>query len=69
MAMPGFRDLVPWADPYIVQLVHKLQRASGGLADPDWPESQPRAEAPPPLREPDADRLNPVTRGAWPRRS
>jgi hypothetical protein len=67
-SMPGFRDLVPWADPYIVQIVRKLQRASSGL-EPDWPEADLLAEAPPPLLEPDAETLLPRTRGGdWPRR-
>ncbi len=69
-SMQGFRDLVPWADPYIVEIVRKLQRASGGLVDQDWPDSPWfRAEAPPPLLEPDAETLLPRTRGGdWPRR-
>jgi hypothetical protein len=42
---PGFHDLVPWADPYIVALIEKLQRdEADGEAFSD-----PRGELPPPL--------------------
>ncbi len=65
----GFQDLVPWADPYIVQLVRKLQRASCGVVEPEWPDTDPWAEAPPPPMEPDTE--TPLTHrrgGEWPRR-
>jgi hypothetical protein len=59
----GFRDLVPWADPYIVELVRKLQRSSDELQDPV--RCGLRGEVPPPLLEPDADTwLPPRERGS-----
>jgi hypothetical protein len=59
----GFRDLVPWADPYIVELVRKLQRSSGELLAPAG--FDVRDEVPPPLLEPDTDTwLPPRERGA-----
>ncbi len=68
-ALAGFRDLVPWGDPYIVGLLRKLQRQSGAALSEDWPDTNPRDEAPPPLLEPDLDALPPRSRGAaWPRR-
>ena len=58
----GFRDLVPWADPYIVEIVRKLQHSTGGFVD--GVPSKVRAEAPPPLLEPDVDTwLPPRMRG------
>ena len=47
----GFRDLVPWADPYIAALVEKLRRASA-LAD-DLDASDAMNELPPPLGKDD----------------
>jgi hypothetical protein len=67
-SLPGFRDLVPWADPYIVQIIQKLQRASCGALVPDWPDTGLSAEAPPPLLEPNTETPLPRTRGDWPRR-
>jgi hypothetical protein len=40
----GFRDLVPWADPYIAELIEKL-RASARFGD----DGRPVNELPPPL--------------------
>lgn len=48
----GFRDLVPWADPYIAALVEKLRR------DAQREESlatDARNELPPPLGQNDRD--------------
>ena len=68
-SMPCFQDLVPWADPYIVGLVRRLQRASDETVVKDWPDAGLRGEAPPPLMQPDAESLQPRTRGTeWPRR-
>ena len=41
----GFRDLVPWADPYITALIEKLRRTD------EWSDSdhQLSGELPPPL--------------------
>jgi hypothetical protein len=50
----GFRDLVPWADPYIAALVEKLRNAD------DFPEEADRSdvvdELPPPFGNDQADR-------------
>jgi hypothetical protein len=48
----GFRDLVPWADPYIAALLEKLRRA----ADAEQHEAELKraaAELPPPLDKDD----------------
>lgn len=42
--LPGYTDLVPWADPYIASLVEKVQREGGRLLRKE----SPRAECPPP---------------------
>ena len=56
LAAPGaFQDLVPWADPYIVEIVRKLQRSTGGLLEQAWPDSDLWAELPPTLVEPDEE--------------
>lgn len=41
----GFRDLVPWADPYIASLLEKLSHTAAreGLYA-ERPDSEPRAE-------------------------
>jgi hypothetical protein len=45
--LPGYLDLVPWADPYIASLVEKLQSEGGRLLG--RPAAAPaRAECPPP---------------------
>jgi len=45
-ATRGFRDLVPWADPYIVSLVETLERGNGRLprasSKVPGPHSRPR---------------------------
>ncbi len=55
-----FRDLVPWADPYITSLLNKLGRAAA--AERGWSEAAYESEAvgelPPPLDK--EDRL-----GTW----
>jgi hypothetical protein len=43
----GFRDLVPWADPYIASLVEKLRRLAA--AEDESEARGARAEVPPPL--------------------
>jgi len=56
----GFRDLVPWADPYITALIEKLRRTDDWSADErssddrnrdEWSDSDGRlsSELPPPL--------------------
>ncbi len=60
----AFRDLVPWADPYIVSLVEKLrneQRAERSL-------SNPRGELAPPLdsgHHHGSSRRQPTRRFGW----
>ena len=47
----GFRDLMPWGDPYIVALMDKLRQADANeQADNDI-----AAELPPPLDSDDED--------------
>ncbi len=58
-----FQDLVPWGDPYIVGLIQKLQRTTGNRVEPAWPDSALRAEAPPPLLEPDTETYSPFKWG------
>jgi hypothetical protein len=53
----GFRDLVPWADPYIAALIAKLRRA----ADCDARESAIVDELNPPLESRENERD-----GRWP---
>ena len=49
-AAGGFRDLVPWADPYIAALIEKLRRsATLGVCD-----DEVVGELPPPLDSDDA---------------
>jgi hypothetical protein len=43
----GFRDLVPWADPYIASLVEKLRQLAALEDDVD--SRRTRGELPPPL--------------------
>ncbi|REK09924.1 MAG: hypothetical protein DWQ37_17630 [Planctomycetota bacterium] len=52
----GFADLVPWADPYIAALLHKLDRAAA------LDEAFERAELPPPL---DGDDREEVWEADW----
>jgi hypothetical protein len=47
----GFRDLVPWADPYIAALVENLRRLAEFEGDLD--SAPARAELPPPLGKDD----------------
>jgi hypothetical protein len=47
----GFRDLVPWADPYIASLVEKLRRTAA--IEEALSTSDARSELPPPLEEGD----------------
>lgn len=44
----GFRDLVPWADPYIAALLEKLRRAAAA-EEFEARTSDPACELPPPL--------------------
>jgi hypothetical protein len=46
----GFRDLVPWADPYIAALIEKLRRS----AESELCDNEPLGELPPPLDSDDA---------------
>ena len=52
-------ELLPWADPYIAQLVHNLQEEVRGERfsprNPWKPASSPRAELEPPCPAPDPD--------------
>jgi hypothetical protein len=48
----GFRDLVPWADPYIAALIENLRRSA---AQEDALDSDPRNELPPPLDRDDSN--------------
>jgi hypothetical protein len=45
----GFRELLPWADPYIASLIDKLRRSAGC----DGVEFVPKSEVEPPLDSPD----------------
>jgi hypothetical protein len=45
--LPGYLDLVPWADPYIASLVEKVQSEGGRLLGRPAPAAS-RAECPPP---------------------
>lgn len=54
----GFRDLVPWADPYIAALIDKLRRSA------DCDEVEFVGELPPPLDSQDADADDDWT-GQW----
>ncbi len=47
----GFRDLVPWADPYIASLIDRLRRS----VEEDRSENYLVDEVPPPLDSRDAD--------------
>ena len=56
----SFRDLVPWADPYIAALIEKLRRA----AERDRHDNGLIDELPPPLGTPDGDD-DPCWPGQW----
>lgn len=67
-----FRDLVPWADPYIASLLGKLRRTAAaeyGLDAGDRRTSYLDAELPPPLDKDDReDRWQPDwSQRNWPR--
>jgi hypothetical protein len=67
--LPGFVDLVPWADPYIAGLVEKLQMEGGTLLaqrNAASTRKSVRAEAPPPSFE---EFSNPHRDYHWPRRN
>jgi hypothetical protein len=49
----GFRDLVPWADPYIAALVERLRRVAALEEELNAPEVS--GELPPPLDKEDRD--------------
>ncbi|MEX2113606.1 MAG: hypothetical protein WD845_10500 [Pirellulales bacterium] len=55
----GFRELLPWADPYIASLIDKLRRSAGC----DEVDFVPRGELEPPLDSP--DRRNDRWDGEW----
>jgi hypothetical protein len=60
----GFRDLVPWADPYIAALIEKLRRSAR------FDDRGPACELPPPLDSRDDrgdDRPGGWTPRNWPR--
>jgi len=48
----GFRDLVPWADPYIAALIENLRRS---VASEDKLNAEARNELPPPLDREESD--------------
>jgi hypothetical protein len=53
-AADGFRDLVPWADPYIAALIDKLRNADDFSEEADGSEAVD--ELPPPIGDdPDQD--------------
>jgi|EndMetStandDraft_5_1072996.scaffolds.fasta_scaffold444939_2 hypothetical protein len=60
--LPGFSDLVPWADPYIASLVEKLQYEGGRLLAAG--NRTVRAECPPPP----FTEFSPSRDFEWPRR-
>ncbi len=62
--LPGFVDLVPWADPYIASLLEKVQAEGGRLPRTHSP-SPARAECPPPAF---TEFSNPSRDFRWPRR-
>ena len=55
----GFRELLPWADPYIASLIDKLRHSAGC----DGVDFVPKNEAEPPLDSP--DRYNDRWDGQW----
>lgn len=62
--LPGFADLVPWADPYIASLVEKVQYEGGRLLS-GRNIATVRAECPPPA----FPEFAPSRDFDWPRRS
>ena len=67
------RDLLPWADPYIAQLMikHQLQQAAAQHADsrarrPALPGRFLRSELPPPLEQLPGPHEDPIRRQEWP---
>ena len=62
----GFRDLVPWADPYIAALMENLRRA----ASEQQREADARNELPPPLDRDESENTWHVDWSPrnWPRR-
>jgi hypothetical protein len=66
--LPGYVDMVPWADPYIAALLEKVQSEGGSLLTKrtvDRVRAPQRAEAPPPAFE---EFTNPGRDFNWPRR-
>jgi len=61
--LPGFVDLVPWADPYIASLVEKVQSEGGRLLG-GRDRGSVRAECPPPSV---SEFSNPSRDFHWPR--